>query len=244
MLHEISGPMALSTIENIPAIMRVKGWNSGAALMDKWFAGPSAIMPAYTTPDLTTIKMAWALGFPRAKTVFDGMIKEKVWSNDKAKAQMKSVFRSLGLLGATQKSFDFSTRPVTAQHTLHVNFRAVSSGMFDSLDDLEAALANFSFYVVPLTGDVGPVGQPGRFQVKLTKVGFHIMDSYDFNGDQDLGYWDELSNNVGKTILGAPHGDKVTNESFRNWRAAHGKGGDFLVYSDVQPAALVDSFFI
>jgi hypothetical protein len=236
--------MGLSTIKNIPAIMRAKGWNSGAALMDKWFAGPAAIAPAYTAPDLTTIKMAWALGFQRAKAVFDAMINEKVWSNDKAKVQIKTIFSSEGMLGSNQRSFDFSTRPVQAQHRIHVNHRPVSAGLFDAVDDMEAALGNFSLYVVPLAGDVGPLGQPGRFQVKFTKIGFHIMDSYDFNGDQDLGHWDESSNNVGKTIIGAPHGEKVTNESFRNWRAANNAGGDFLVYSDVQSVALVDSFFL
>lgn len=213
--------------------MRAKGWVDGAQLMEKWFAGPPTAKPAYTTPDLSTIKMdTWALTFPRAKTVFDGMVRDKIWSNEKAKPLMASRLRSLGLLGAFGRCFDFSAKSVIDQHALHTNFRKVEFGMLDSLDDMEAALANFAFYVVPLAGDVGP--EVGRFRVKLSQVGVHIMDSYDFEGDQDLGYWDEVANTVSSTYIGSGNGVEVTNETFRNWRTANSKGGDFLVYSDVK----------
>jgi hypothetical protein len=136
------------------------------------------------------------------------------------------------MLGAFGRCFDFSRKPVTDQHALHTNFRIVEFGLLDSLDDMEAALANFAFYVVPLAGDVGP--ETGRFRVKLSQIGVHIMDSYDFEGDQDLGYWDEVTNNVSGSYIGSGDGVKVTNETFRNWRTANSKGGDFLVYSDVK----------
>lgn len=229
--------MGLTSITNIPRTMRAKGWVDGAQLMDKWFAGPPTAKPAYTTPDLATIKMdGWALKFPRAKTVFDVMVKDKVWSNDKAKPLLATRLRAQGMLGTLTKSFDFSVKSVPDQHALHTNFRTVEFGLLDSLDDMEAALANFSFYAVPLVGDVGP--ETGRFRVRLSKVGIHIMDSYDFEGDQDLGYWDESTNNVSSSWFGSGDGVKVSNETFRNWRTANSKGGDFLVYSDVKVLTL------
>ena len=67
--------LGLSSITNIPKIMRARGWLDGAQLMEKWFAGPPT-KPAFTTPDTTTIKMnSWVLTFSRAKSVFDGLVR-------------------------------------------------------------------------------------------------------------------------------------------------------------------------
>ena len=137
---------------------------------------------------------------------------------------------------------ELKRKSVPELHDLHVNFRAVDTGMFASLDDMVAALGNFSFYVSPIAGEVGP--ESGRWRVKLLQVGFHIMDSFDFEGSQDLGYWDETTNEVSTHYTWS--GTDVTNETFRNWRTTNGKGGDFLVYSDVKVVTLSppDSFLI
>lgn len=235
--------MGLTAITNIPKIMRAKGWLNGARLMDEWFSGAPAVKPAYTGPDLTTIKMdSWALGFSRAKKVFDAMVQERVWSNEHARPVLARRLGSLGLLIPAGCCFDLSAKTVQDQHNLHVNFRSVENSFWSALDDMDAALANFSIYVTPLHGEIAAEG--ARLRVKLMKVGFHIWDSYDFNGDQDLGYWDETTNQVSSSFMF--RGTKVTNESFRKWRSANGKGGDFLVYSDVKPLFLTppDSFLI
>jgi uncharacterized protein DUF6402 len=236
--------MGLTSLTNISKIMRAKGWLNGARLMDKWFAGPPVHKPVYTTPDLSTIKMdAWALTFPRAKAVFDTMVREKVWSDDKAKREVwPTRLRSLGILNQNGACFDLSLKTVPEQHVLHVNFRQVGSGYGTTLDDMVAALGNFSIYVTPLSFDVGP--ESGRFRVKLNRVGFHIMDSFDFEGNQDLGYWDETTNSVSAVYLW--HGTRVTNETFRTWRTANNRGGDFRVYSDVKVVTLnpSDSFLV
>lgn len=44
----------------------------------------------------------------------------------------------------------------------------------------------------------------------------------DFLGEQSLGKWDN----------GALQ--EVTNKDFRDWRDNTGKGGDFLIYSDIE----------
>jgi len=226
--------MGLTSITNIPKIMRAKKWDDGAQLMDKWFAGPSTTKPAYTTPDTTTIKMdAWALKFSRCKAVYDDMVNNKVWSSDKARPLYPSRLKSAGM-SVLGWCMDLSSKSVVAQHPLHVNFRTVTQGVFDPLDDMAAALANFGIYVVPLVADVTPEG--GQYRVKLYTVGFHIMDSYDFEGSQDLGYWDEDSNDASASWMWS--GTQVTNDTFRNWRNTNGKGGDFLVYSDVKKLEL------
>lgn len=230
--------MGLTSITNIPAIMRAKKWLDGAALMDRWFAGPPATMPHYTTPDTTTIEMdSWVLAFPRAKTVYDIMVRDKVWKSDKAKTVFASRLATMGATGGG--CFDLSSKSVPDQHDLHVNFKSVPDG---PLDDMEAALANFSIYVTPLIFDVTP--QIGKLRVDLSKVGFHVMDSYDFNGHQVLGFWDETTNTVSTTPFWG--GAEVDNGDFRDWRTANKKGGDFLVFSDVKEVNISppDSFLV
>jgi hypothetical protein len=232
--------MGLSSITNIPAIMGVNGWHSGAALMTKWFSGPPMVMPSYTTADTSTIKMdAWALKFARAKSVFDNMVSNKVWSSPKAKAEVWP--KKIPVLGYPS-SFDLSTQSAPQQHDMHVNHSPVEIGLSLSLDDMEAALGNFSIYVAPMSGEISP--ESGRFRVKLMSVGFHIMDSYDFEGDQSLGYWNESDNSA--TSYWTLSGTHVTNQSFRDWRKSVGRGGDFQVYSDIKTVSLnpPDSFLV
>ncbi len=93
-------------------------------------------------------------------------------------------------------------------------------------------------------GSVAPAPGGARFQVTITEVGIYIRDSYDFNGDQDLGYWDDTDNSV--SMINPLSGTKVTNADFRAWRAPNGRGGDFLVFSDVKRTTLrpPDSFLV
>ena len=138
------------------------------------------------------------------------------------------------------RCFDLSSKSVVDQHPLHVNLGTV--GDVKTFDDMEAALANFSIYVVPLSFDVAP--ENGKFRINLTSVGFHVMDSYDFNGHQYLGFWDETSNTASAYPMAS--GTEVDNGDFRDWRSANGKGGDFLVYSDVKEVDIqpADSFLV
>ncbi|WP_225984695.1 DUF6402 family protein [Noviherbaspirillum aerium] len=67
-------------------------------------------------------------------------------------------------------------------------------------------------------------------QVEITHLHFYIRDNYDFTSDAEpLGHWgrDGASRppSSGKAF--------VENKSFREWRARHGRGGDFVVFSDV-----------
>ena len=233
--------MGLTSITHIPAIMRANKWFNGATLMDEWFAGPPTAMPAYTDPDTTTIKMdTWVLTFPRAKTVFDSMVRDKVWKSAAAKPVFASRLRAMGIGPNAELSRDISNKSTEDQHPLHVNLKPVPT--VTTIDDMDAALGNFSIYVVPLGFDVEP--EVGKQRVTLYTVGFHVMDSYDFEGHQILGWWDEVSN----TASGLPmlSGNEADNGDFRDWRTANKKGGDFLVYSDVKEVSLTppDSFVV
>jgi hypothetical protein len=75
-------------------------------------------------------------------------------------------------------------------------------------------------------------------ELTITDIGVHVMDSYDFEGEQPLGYWSDYS------VSRGPSKDpseflEVTNKTFRDWRSQNGKGGDFLVFSDVKRIKLL-----
>ena len=238
------------TLTNIPAIMRANKWPHGADLMDSWFARKIATAPKYGLPDTTTVTMGWALGFKRAKDVFDQVVKDRIWATPKAQVEIGKLLRRKGLLAPGTRTFGDLGARVELQDPDYVTYHAVGFSYTD-LDDMSAALGNFLFRVVvagtvtgaaaPAKPASGPAATP-KYQVKVTEVGLYVADSYDFNGDQPLGFWNEKKNTM--SMINPFAGDYVDNESFRDWRKAHGMGGDFRVLSDVRrvPLARPDTF--
>ncbi|MEM9587564.1 MAG: DUF6402 family protein, partial [Planctomycetota bacterium] len=111
------------TLTNIPNIMRHKHWNNGAALMDRWFAGPMRQYPNYQTPDTSTIKMAWALGFGRANAVYRKLVRERIWANAAAQPVVAAMLKQKGLLGNRSRRFGNLTAPVNLQDPDYINQR-------------------------------------------------------------------------------------------------------------------------
>ena len=228
------------TLTHIPAIMRANKWPRGADLMDSWFARNVAIAPKFGLPDTTTITMNWVLSFPRAKAVFDEVVKDRIWANEAGRKQIGKMLRAKGLLGPGTRSFGSLGARVEVQDPDYVNFRVIGFGIMDT-DDMSAALGNFLFRVVvagtvtgappAAKGASAPAAAPG-YKVKVTEVGIYVADSYDFNGDQMLGWWNEKKNTM--SMINPFAGTEVTNADFRAWRTANNKGGDFRVLSDVR----------
>lgn len=230
-------------VKSIPAIMRSKGWANGAILMDSWFVRPSKSKPGYDTPDTTTIRMDWVLGFARAREVYDKLVLDKVWQNNAARAEITKMLRSKALLlknASFKLPFGNLSLPVPQQDADYVNQRLV--GMTMDLDDMSAALGNFVLNVV-VAGFVRNNDSGPGFYVDIHEVGVYVKDSYDFEGDQFLGFWDSSDNSV--SMFNFLSGTKIDNVDFRNWRAKNGKGGDFQVFSDVKRIRLLkpDTFF-
>ncbi len=237
--------MALTDLKNIPKVMRKYGWYNGARLMDIWFSRPAKAVPAYTEPVTDVVTMNWALGFPRARSVYDRVVSEEFWDDDEVRDTMGSRLRRDGLLIPglkTPRAFGNLSRPATELYPDHVGYRAVSYGTeygFPVLDSMTAALGRFAFWLTA-AGTVGPLPNPRTaydllcFQVTIKEVAVYIRDSYDFEGFQLLGHWsDDDVSLVAWTSQDAVDMPRVTNATFRDWRSEHNMGGDFLVYTDV-----------
>lgn len=235
-------PNATPDITHIPTIMRSKGWNEGATLMEEWFRRPALVRPNdpktvpnnFGPPILNIIRMDWILNnFARAKSVYDQMMNGKMWKTPNAKGEIGKVLSKTGVdfqlrsnPGHKVLFGDLTSSNVIAIEDVYIQSLPVNEGwlnkrvnyMLDSLDGLTAALAEFNFHMA-VKGEATLANQ--KIQIQLNEIGIYAKDSYDFHEDQSLGKWE---NGVGS----------ITNSHFRDWRAQNNKGGDFLIYSDIK----------
>ncbi len=214
--------LGLIDVKEIPNIMMENNLNVAAKLLNLWFSYPSKNI---VLPNTDTIKMEWVLGFSRAKSVYENMKSKKVYVNDPAKKEIQKMLKRT-VVGFSGSFCDLS-RSVLDIDKDYVNYRSVGS-IWDEIDDMFASLGRFNIRVA-VSGTVIPEGED-KACVTITKLGFYVRDSYDFKGDQHLGYWNAETKYVGRNPF---RGDKVTNKSFRDYQELTGFGHDFLLYSDV-----------
>jgi Family of unknown function (DUF6402) len=185
-------------IDSIPKIMGKRGWRNGQRLMETWFARPRAVLPDYSPAVTDVVTMDWVLGFERAKRVYDKLVADRIWINKPAQKQIAEMLGRKGLLPKVDRfpgtrTFGNLAQPVPVLDAEYVNYRAVSYGDWPQLDDLTAALGDFTFRVA-VSGTVAPSVQGGHeyvgHDVTINEVGIYVRDSYDFEGEQFLGYWD------------------------------------------------------
>jgi hypothetical protein len=206
-------------VSDVPGIviseMRGMGWEEAPELMRIWEHRPPAIAPKYSAPVTHVIKMDWVLKFHRAKKVYDKIIKDRIWANEKSQERIAKTLKGIPRGTWSQPIGDLS-RPVTKIDEHWVNSRPV--GYLTDFDALSGALGRFHLQVA-IAGKMVRTGDEGL--VKVEEVGLYIKDSYDFNGSQFLGFWGHRD-------------DPVSNEDYRQWRGMNNAGGDFRVFSDVK----------
>lgn len=236
----------------IPGVMRNRlHWETAAALMERWFSLPANANADTGPMDRHTVRMAWAMRFARAREACNGIEAGRVWLQHATQQRIVGWLRSQNKLTSQSTSFglrDFNTATPRQLTEDCIYTRGVGS-LIDELDDMFGALGSFEFRVV-VSGTVSPLparapGPPsmtlpalqrsstgtlsGRYEIRVEQVGIFLWDSFDFNRDQELGFWS--LDGVARNPL-SPGYERVTNADFRQWRTAHGRGGDFYVCSD------------
>lgn len=218
--------------------MDSKGWATGAQLMRKWFSREPAETPNYSAADDSTITVDWTLQFPRAKQIFDSMVSDKVWANDAAQEQLRERLKfhlfndTQAIIHGAKVPFSLLAGTGEERDKRYINQRNVEYGVATEFDDLLASLGAFSYRVV-VAGEIQYTPfdlATNSFKAFCTirEVGIYVKDSYDFSGDQLLGFWNDDNNSV--SLLPGT-GTLVTNQSFRDWRSTNQKGGDFMIHS-------------
>lgn len=209
----------------------------------------SRLIPAYL--DESTVTMAWALGFARVRSAVARL--QAQWASPAGKAELRLHLKKQGDI-QIQPCWRFGNLALPAKildESCQVNFCSLGS-LTDPLDDFYGAMGEATLKVA-VSGMVTKKG-PGLFSIDIDELGFYLRDSYDFNDhenaflSQPLGFWGHQG--VQRFDVSAPiavsrqeieeNQDRapgrtyfVQNNDFRRWRALRGRGGDFLVLSDV-----------
>ena len=252
-------PLALS---RLPGAMRSMGWHTSAALMQRWFDSPAWEMPeewkatnkqpdpmslAVAQCDDRIVRMEWAMKFQRCRDAIKDI--ESKLTTPKAIKLLKQRLKAAG--GHRKPSLElgfYGMSAIQMDTICQLNVSGLGD-TWDTLDDMYGALGKATLKV----GVVGklfniPNSTTGNleyfFQVEY--LGLYIRDHYDFNGPQYLGSWTEnrvLTKNE-TFLLGYPSGliavlasrgpfATVWNGDFRAFRDKTGRGGDFVIYSDI-----------
>jgi len=170
-------------------------------------------------------------------------------SFDKTFAQTQKPLRRYFSI---KKTFGDLSKPVPKFEEEYINSRQVKAETV--LDDMTAALGDFQFRVV-VAGSVSYIPEQdsilpvAEYLVTISEIGIYIVDSYDFNNrflNEYLGYWCYNKETDYYSVdlvpkFSSPHLPYITinncaevyNSSFQKWRSENGRGGDFLVFSDL-----------
>lgn len=213
-------------VTEIPAAMTKMGWHTSAALLNKWFhcAPKNQAMSSFEKTyghspdgaseypahriDQSTIRLDWALSYPRAKARFDVLQSQFYLTRDSARALLvkklgkfkdKEYIDSLAETGGnmhdlhTKFQFQRVQIDTSALEKVSTFFRAMLS--YGKPDDLAGALGGFGMYAAaakihirpPVIG-TGTVGE-------VTHIALYIKNPYSFfddeeeSGSQYLGHW-------------------------------------------------------
>lgn len=254
---------------DVPGVMRRKGWTVGAECMERWFRYGAYIMsPAEkagnvdyrTLPgsvlETRLVTMRWATQFARVSGVVEAL--RTGWLTPASTALLRRRVAQTGALAPKGPARDFRfgdfTAPVVAINaTCQANSRPVG-GIFDPYDDFYAAIGRGTLNLA-VTGQCH--AENGRARLRIDGIGVYLRDSYEFLGDQFLGYWNrdgvtsmavntsdipvtaqggddgDWSIGIGRASTTVQHHYRVSNQSFNDYRQASGQGGDFVIFSDL-----------
>ncbi len=230
--------------------------------MRRWLNHAATSNPNFAAPDTETIAMDWVLGYPRAKKVYNQLLDNRMYATENARALIRKRLQDNGYLRkVAPKTFCPCMVSMPLVDTFFIQQAAVAiddkygRGTMNVSDDSIGALGNFNLRMVIIADIQAPVKNPvtGRFShlpLAVTEVGIYVRDVFDFEGDQSLGYWDDESdtfsilNGTGETALKREAAyqsglvdrpsEYVSNATMRAFRRVTGRGGDFLIFSDIK----------
>jgi hypothetical protein len=182
--------------------------------------------------DDTTVTMDWVLGFDRARKEYDKVFQQKLYRTPEAQKVLRKRLQD-AYQHTTDPIIPLSdiSIPIKFLHALHINHVELWE-IVATLDDLGAALGNFSFYVVP-------VGTALRTHdgivVTINSVAVYLLDVVEFNESQWLGFW-EMPDRV--SYIPSHDAVYIENADFGKYRDATRRGGDFKVFAKPKVTAL------
>jgi RHS repeat-associated protein len=213
---------AVANVDQIPAIMRKKGFTVAATTMERWFSrrlGEQSVVD-----DILTI--AWAEKYQ----VFNDAVTDLKAraTNVSAAASLKNVLDKNGLL-VTGQTFDHTVGKASAVEKFY--FQSAASDKHTE-DDFGFAVGAFNLHLVAK-------GKVTATEICVSELGYYIVDPYRFNEidkktglveEQRLGVWDfnemEYEGYLEAWLSTAEF--LITNQTFIDYQLAFKKGSDFI----------------
>ena len=245
----------------IPSFMKSLSppWNVAASVMEEWFNRSETGNKLLTQPNLDIIKMSWLLSFNSAFQIYSAMLTDEVWCNEPAKKELwKQIKKSpitLPKVIDDEKSFNFLNEKIVLDSSknaymtiadvyhhqsrpFEVDWREIED---KDLNDLLGALGKFDFRIAS-AGKIKKIEK--GFEITITRIGVFIRDQYDFIDEsiknQPLGRWDVKNKTPHR------HSSSTTftlyNSDYLNYSQETGKGGDYILYSDIKEEIVSETF--
>lgn len=235
--------------EKIPGIMTAisSSWALPRQLMEFWFYANDVQKDEsekgvdWSLSTLEINNVGWFLD-PKhsSKTVrarYDELKDPTIYKQKKVKDELKKLivkqFKAhpgkTTVLLSNQYSVLQDAEEYHLQHIEHVLGQTkldIASNF--TADPTVAGFGTFSFYAVPR--GTATKQKDGTYLVKLNKIAIHVVDSYDFNGEQPLGLgcWTEQPPNV--SFVPWSGSKCLSNPDFRLHRKLKARGRDFTVF--------------
>jgi hypothetical protein len=245
-------------LSDLPEVMRNMGWVVAPKLMERWFQGdvfvlhedvratyddfPLSIPPAHYDDEIVT--MDWALQFDRFAEAYDYILTD--YATEASTILLEDRLKRCGWPTTSPRLGNTSMTARELNATCQIQ-TAYCGKLTDTIDDFYGAIGR-CFVQLAVVGHVHRDNFSELFIID--KVGLYLKDRYEFNGLQFLGCWTKskalgkaemlsrlsaVTSSVGARILKVNEPVfHVFNHHFREYREKHGKGGDFVIYSDVK----------
>jgi hypothetical protein len=222
---------AVANLDQIPAILRKKGFNVAATTMDRWFS--RAMGDPSPVDDILTVK--WAEGFSQFNDAVT-LIKGRATSSNAA-TELKSKLNANGLL-VTGATFDHTVGKASAQDKYYYQSAAITK---HTEDDFGFAVGATNIHMVAK-------GSVSGTNICVSEVGYYLIDPYRFNEpeNQRLGVWDfnEMDYEGYLETYTSSGEFRIFNSDFVDWSLKNRKGADFNNYSDIKTYSLSSPWVI
>jgi hypothetical protein len=259
---------AMLCVQDVPELMQNKmNWPVSALLMRRWFNGAKYIMTDAQKSgtsqqcfspqilDTTDVKIDWALRFDRVRKASVTLLHK--WRDPKAIELLKTRVQSASPNYSQQPwRFGDLTQPAPViDGTCQIQF-VVFGSLTDPPDDMRGAIGVGTLKLA-VSGIVSV--QSGARRIAIDMLGIYLRDTYDFNGSQFLGLWNENGLDTSNIDEGLAYLDlssyrdmpvdrgtdkiypgvdnityQVNNRVFNEWREKNDKGGDYFVFSEIK----------
>jgi hypothetical protein len=237
---------SIDIVPLIPKIMRAQKppWEIAARLQDKWLESEGMEYPNTQIAETNLIKMDWLLNYEIVSTAYNNLVSNiandasiKILSETKIPKLIKNeFFQNLPieindndefLLALDEYLVNDKSEAVPKFDYYYYNQR-----LFESRDinELTGAIGGGNLRVFPFKIKIIKTDE-SIYSCEVTQVGIYLRDSFDFSNDQQLGFFNPKTNYLGKN---PSKGSWIWNSDYRDYRDKTGKGGDFLIFSDIK----------